>query len=887
MSQLDKIIKTHEQYLNNHTDIYIHFLNSLSGLVVTKTTASQDGFVLKHEQWLDDHRPKWSVAVMPMMGMIDLMAQILVQKHPGQKITSIRNAKAHTWLNISNEIEMKIDIETLSANGYHLVLKDSNGTQYCSADMFLGEQYPSSNTSTTTINKSDYEIAELPYRSHQMFHGSAFQLLKNIMVSDTGAIAECISNSPTAPFGYLNMPLLDASLHLAHTKNILKWCHKTERDHVHLPVLIESMNFYRDPPNQADILVKHQYLGTYISNQMKRFNIQIFTNGLLWCEYVIIFAGLPYDLETFSASDYYHFNEKKEYVPFLSIATFDQDQFYLSKKLFQKQNWPSGHIESVYKLLAQNEDDKVKETLIKDCFAAYLHVHPSLIEVCSDNVAKYQNNDLYFCLAEENGLVKIDIDKNKTNLINVVPLNTNLSLGSQALATQNYSPSIRLGSDEFCKQFDVIYPYAVGEMANGIAGVDIVEASAKNKILSFLGTAGVPLQKVEANLKHLKSVLPPDCQFGSNIINNLMMATYIQDIVDLYLKNDIHIASASAFMDVPLPLIQYALTGLTCDQNGNVLRKNILIPKLSRVELAEKFMVPPSQGVLQELLERNKITEQEAELASRIPIAEYITVEADSGGHTDNRPMVCLLPAIRKLADELKIKYQFPYKIKIGAAGGIGTPSSVLAAFAMGADYVLTGSVNQCTIEANQSNFVKNMLTKASMTDVMMAPAADMFEQGINVQVLKRPTMFPMRAKKLYQIYSQYKDLSSIPESEIKNLETYFKLSVNDVWKLCEEYFNKVDPKQIEKANADPKCKMALIFRWYLGNSSKWAMTGDAARQQDYQIWCGPSMGAFNDWVKGTELELLENRSVVQIAHNLMKGAQALNLNQTFSPRVL
>ena len=34
-----------------------------------------------------------------------------------------------------------------------------------------------------------------------------------------------------------------------------------------------------------------------------------------------------------------------------------------------------------------------------------------------------------------------------------------------------------------------------------------------------------------------------------------------------------------------------------------------------------------------------------------------------------------------------------------------------------------------------------------------MAPAADMFEMGVKLQVLKRGTMFPMRAQKLYELY--------------------------------------------------------------------------------------------------------------------------------------
>ena len=69
---------------------------------------------------------------------------------------------------------------------------------------------------------------------------------------------------------------------------------------------------------------------------------------------------------------------------------------------------------------------------------------------------------------------------------------------------------------------------------------------------------------------------------------------------------------------------------------------------------------------------------------------------------------------------------------------------------------------------------------------------------------------------------------------------------------------------------------MALIFRWYLGLSSRWAIAGNSERRSDYQIWCGPAMGAFNDWVRGSELESAQSRTVSQIALNLLEGAAVL-----------
>ena len=158
-----------------------------------------------------------------------------------------------------------------------------------------------------------------------------------------------------------------------------------------------------------------------------------------------------------------------------------------------------------------------------------------------------------------------------------------------------------------------------------------------------------------------------------------------------------------------------------------------------------------------------------------------------------------------------------------------------------------------------------------------MAPAADMFEMGVKLQVLKRGTLFPMRAQKLYDLYQQYDSIEDIPADERAKLEKQvFRSNLDDVWQGCVTFFNERDPEQLERARGNGKRKMALIFRWYLGLSSRWSNTGENGRQIDYQIWCGPAMGAFNDWVRGSRLEPYDQRHAADIAGQIMRGAAYL-----------
>jgi len=153
------------------------------------------------------------------------------------------------------------------------------------------------------------------------------------------------------------------------------------------------------------------------------------------------------------------------------------------------------------------------------------------------------------------------------------------------------------------------------------------------------------------------------------------------------------------------------------------------------------------------------------------------------------------------------------------------------------------------------------LLAQTQQADVIMAPAADMFEMGVKLQVIKRGTMFAMRAAKLYELYRAYNRLEEIPAAERESIEkTIFRDKLENIWLKTRQFFMEIDPSHVTRAEQDPKHKMALTFRWYLGLSSRWANAGDAGRQMDYQIWCGPAMGAFNEWTKGSFLEEPANR---------------------------
>lgn len=431
-----------------------------------------------------------------------------------------------------------------------------------------------------------------------------------------------------------------------------------------------------------------------------------------------------------------------------------------------------------------------------------------------------------------------------------------------------------LGNRSFTERHGCRFPYVSGAMANGIATTELVEAIVQMGGMGFFGAAGLSVERVSAALDRLQSVLPNSLSWGSNLIHSPNEPQLEQAISELYLSRGVRRVSAAAYMKLSPYILRYALTGLSLNvETGRIERKNHVFAKISRPEVAAHFMKPAPKNMVDDLLERGWITEEEAHLSQYVSVAEDIIVEADSGGHTDNQAISALFPSIVQLRDSIVREYELHRPIHLGAAGGLGDPQGVAAGFSMGADFVLTGSVNQGCVESGLDASGKALLAQVRLGDVTMAPAADMFELGVEVQVLKRGSLFAQRAHKLYALYRQYNSLWDIPEGDRTVVEGFLKNTLEDAWASTEAYWNSRDVNEVRKALQNPKHQMALVFRSYLGLSSRWAIQGLSERKLDYQIWCGPAMAAFNEWVKGSFLEEPQQRKAAQVGRNLLEGA--------------
>jgi trans-AT polyketide synthase/acyltransferase/oxidoreductase domain-containing protein len=411
-------------------------------------------------------------------------------------------------------------------------------------------------------------------------------------------------------------------------------------------------------------------------------------------------------------------------------------------------------------------------------------------------------------------------------------------------------------------------------MYKAISSEALVVRMGRAGLLGFFGTGGQRRHEVESAIKTIQAQLGPDQPYGINLIAELGDPQREDIVVDLALAHGVRRIEAAGFVRMTPSLVRYRVSHLLRQPDGAVTAPHLVLAKVSRPEVATAFLHPPPPDIVNELVAAGKVTSESAALARHLPMADDICVEADSGGHTDQRSALALLPAMVALRDRTVQRLGYRKRVRIGLAGGLGSPAAVAAAFVMGADFVLTGSINQCTVEAGTSDAAKDLLAQAEVEDTTMAPAGDMFEIGAKVQVLKRGLFFPARANHLYELYQRHGSIAELdPKTADQIQRRYFRRTFEDVWQETSAFFQCHAPAELAAAKENPKRKLALIFKWYFVQSMRLAIQGALEQRADFQIQCGPAMGAFNQVVRGTPLEDWRHRHVDHIAELLMTGA--------------
>lgn len=432
---------------------------------------------------------------------------------------------------------------------------------------------------------------------------------------------------------------------------------------------------------------------------------------------------------------------------------------------------------------------------------------------------------------------------------------------------------IRIGSSEFCDDYSIRYPCIIGGMQSGISSAKMLIRLGKAGLLGFLGTYNLSLERITTELNTIKESLRSNEPFGMNIVHQYNQPERDRDLIELAIKHDVRVLELSNFLQISEELVRYRFSGATSQGNKDRFINKVIV-KVDQYEVASLFMSPVPKAIVEKLRREQKLTIGEAEIAQRNPLCDDICLVGGAAWRSDGDASFSIWSSVKAKRDELTALHGYKRDIRIGLSGGFGSPQTISTAFFFGADFVVTGSINQCTVEAETSELAKDMLQASGVKDFGYAPFHDLFEMGERAQVLKRGVFFPHRANKLYQYYAQYDSPADIDPKVLEEIEgRYFRQSLGEIFSG-----NRGDVKDANAIGTKQqgKADLAFLFKSYLKKSLESALTGSPQEKVNFQIFSSPAMGAFNEYVKGSSLENWRNRHVDEITILLMRDSEQL-----------
>ncbi len=344
------------------------------------------------ETWVEDHRPSYTIPVIPLTCMVDLMAQEACRRFPSRKLVEIADVELRGWIacleprrlalkcavaaaeSIDREAQCEV---TLLAWRVADPIELSRFEEVCSARFRMAEVWPESPVFSPAPEGTGRSWN--PYIEQEIFHGPAFQVVRSVTEYRGASLARLDPSLCRVPAGVIQPGVLDGSLHTIPYRDLSRWSDACPPGYLLLPIGAERVQFYGPMPEHADLDVWAQLVEVDMERRNVRFRVDIAAGGRAWvCMSLVgrLFPTGPFRGAT--GRDWRAFFGDRRHVPGLSLSSREGDVTRLDELLVRELDWLPGTLERVY----QGPADRValaEAIAVKEHVAAGLDIHPAAV----------------------------------------------------------------------------------------------------------------------------------------------------------------------------------------------------------------------------------------------------------------------------------------------------------------------------------------------------------------------------------------------------------------------------------------------------------------------------------------------------------------------------
>jgi 3-hydroxymyristoyl/3-hydroxydecanoyl-(acyl carrier protein) dehydratase/1-acyl-sn-glycerol-3-phosphate acyltransferase len=345
------------------------------------------------DTWLADHCPTWTLPVLPMMSIVDRIAQAAAE-HAGREVVALEDVQLRRWLPFpGGPVRLRTDVGG-EGDAYRVTLlawrdaADPALSRFEPVATGLARCGPPPDAPPPLAPLADLVPVADPYAAGRMFHGPAFQYLTELRMGATGSSALLRAERGSVPRGRLHHGLLDAATHAIPHDALWQWSNEVPRDVAAYPHRIPEMRLHAPLPDSGEIRTEVRFAGFDGDRRFPRFDIQILSGERVLVSFRLVGVLLPKGPIGMAPPEARRaFLRDRRYVPDVALSSFDGTTTRLTGATVQQSDWLPGNIARIYAVPPARRGHLVAEVAVREHVARRAFVHPASITVEADFTA--------------------------------------------------------------------------------------------------------------------------------------------------------------------------------------------------------------------------------------------------------------------------------------------------------------------------------------------------------------------------------------------------------------------------------------------------------------------------------------------------------------------
>ena len=348
---------------------------------------------LERSPWLNDHKPTYTAAALPMMSILDELAKACVFANPDLRVTKIRGVELKRWVIVDEPRQLKVQV--LPDGAPHTF--DATLSMWWDAPRESMSRWEEVATATVTMAPSykkppvyalpaleDPEVMPNPYTTGVLFHGPAFHVIDAHSQGSNGADGTLKVHRSTVPTGVLHPVLLDGALQIIPHDGLGRWFDElSANDTIAYPYAVESFEVYGPSPSHG-VLQSHVRALEVVDGRFVRLDVQVRHHGKVWCHMILTEVLFPKGrLGAAAPAKRRAFLRDATYQDGVALSSLDGHTARLSTQELQASEWFKGTIEAAYNVGGALEQ-RAALVCIKDATGRALQEHPRMLHVQED-----------------------------------------------------------------------------------------------------------------------------------------------------------------------------------------------------------------------------------------------------------------------------------------------------------------------------------------------------------------------------------------------------------------------------------------------------------------------------------------------------------------------